>query len=239
MSVAQRDLLALPDRRHVAGTVLVATPDTARTGALARALVERGALATVAFTGQQVLSSLDSHDADLLVLDTLLAGATPASFVKAVRARSEAPLLLIGLLPPAVSPLLDAAVHVAVPAGTHEAVIAGQAAALLGLMASASVHVIHHWGPLELDVGRRQARWHGRPLDVTPLQFRILSALVLAQGDVVTKRELHRLVWGSGVVDDGERVAAHIKRIRAKLGEQPSKPSFLLTVRGEGYRLAD
>lgn len=93
-------------------------------------------------------------------------------------------------------------------------------------------------GPLRLDPSRRQAWWRCEPLELTPVQFRILTVLVGASGAVVTNRELARRVWGSEGHLDGERIFAHIRRIRKKIERDPTNPCFLLTVRGEGFRLA-
>jgi two-component system, OmpR family, KDP operon response regulator KdpE len=56
----------------------------------------------------------------------------------------------------------------------------------------------HTWGPLRLDSRRRLARWHGQPVGLTPIQFRLLLILVQAAGAVVSPMELSRRVWGHG-----------------------------------------
>jgi DNA-binding response OmpR family regulator len=94
------------------------------------------------------------------------------------------------------------------------------------------------WGPLTLDLSRRQAWWGAEPLELTPVQFRILTALVAAAGAVVSNGELARRVWGGEGHLDRERIFAHIRRIRKKIEDDPANPRFLLTVRGEGFRLA-
>ena len=74
---------------------------------------------------------------------------------------------------------------------------------------------------------------------MTRLQFRLLAALMGAEGGVLSRAELHRAIYDVAPVDDGERVVAHVRRIRQKIERDPSEPEFLLTVRGEGFRLAD
>ena len=95
------------------------------------------------------------------------------------------------------------------------------------------------WGPLELDVARRIASWRGERISLTALQFRILEVLILAAGGVVTPAELSRRVWGDESFEDRERVTAHVRRIRKLIEPDPSRPRFLLAVRGEGFRLAE
>ena len=81
--------------------------------------------------------------------------------------------------------------------------------------------------------------FNGNVIHVTPVQFRILAALVRAKGGVMSKEQLQGEAWPLSVPDDGERLVAHIRRIRTKLEPDPSRPRFLLTARGEGFRLAD
>lgn len=238
LAVTNNRVLRLPAASGSPGTALLAMDEAGRAGLVARNLADGGLFPMLAFTGRQVLQALDARPFDLVILDLDLGKPRPESLVKSLRARSEAALLAIGEPEGGSSVLTALGVHAIVAPDAPESVIAAQGAALLGLRQPKDESVVLWWGPLELDVARRQAYWKSRPVSFTPLQFRILAALVVARGAVVTKRDLQRLVWGSAVADDGERIAAHIRRIRAKLGE-PSRPRFLLTVRGEGYRLAD
>ena len=77
-----------------------------------------------------------------------------------------------------------------------------------------------------------------RALAVTPTEFKVLVALVLAKGAVVTKADLQAQLWGTKSAVDDKRLEAHIRRLRSKLGDLHGSP-FLLTVRGRGFRLAD
>ncbi len=229
----------LPGPSLVVGTALVASGDQVRVAGVARALAERGVITTVAFGSHQVLDCLDHQRADLLVIDASVTGGHPERFLGAVRTRSDAALLTIGPWGLAPHVLADAGVHAMVGAAATPTAVAAQGLALLGLRPHPDLGVLRVWGPLELDLARRGVRWDGRPVAVSPLEFRILNVLVLARGAVVTKRDLYRLVWGTAMMDDGERVVAHVKRLRDKLETEPGQPRFLLTVRGEGYRLAD
>jgi DNA-binding response OmpR family regulator len=95
------------------------------------------------------------------------------------------------------------------------------------------------WGPLTIDLGRRRAIFRGEHVSLTPLQLRILAALTEAQGQVLSREELQRVIWPGEPLDDGRRLDAHIHRIRARIGDDQDTPGFVLTVRSEGFRLAD
>ncbi len=94
------------------------------------------------------------------------------------------------------------------------------------------------WGPLALDPAMHLVWWEGTPLAVTQTEFKVLVALMLAKGAVVSKSDLQSQLWGTTTALDDKRLEAHVRRLRSKLGDVDRSP-FLLTVRGQGYRLAD
>jgi Transcriptional regulatory protein, C terminal len=95
------------------------------------------------------------------------------------------------------------------------------------------------WDPLRLDLPTRSAYWHDRLLAVSELQFRLLWALGEARGGVVGFVELSRAVYGDRGDSDRGRIQAHVARIRRLVEQDPTCPSFLLTVRGRGFRFTD
>jgi DNA-binding response OmpR family regulator len=130
-------------------------------------------------------------------------------------------------------------VHALLPCDVSPRELVDRACTLLALRGERATNRVITWGPLSIDFGRRDARWRGTPLRLTPTQFRIAAALVQARGAVLTKLELQHEVWPNSPPDSGERLVAHIRRMRGKLEVDPSHPQFLLTARGEGFRLAD
>jgi hypothetical protein len=90
--------------------------------------------------------------------------------------------------------------------------------------------------PVRIDSERRIAQVHGRPLDLTYLEFELLSHLVAHPHRVHTRDQLVTTVWGYGHVGDGRTVDVHIARLRRKLG--PEHRSSIVTVRRVGYKYA-
>ena len=207
---------------------LVAIPAPERAGELARALGRLSIVPTLAFTAEQALGCLGSDRYDVVVIDAAVgAGGLDAHF----RAAANGALVSLGA-PDAVFPAdLDADAPV-------DLVAARAAAVAAGFGARSSARVLSH-GPLELRFATRTATWCSEPMALTPAQFRILVALAAAGGAVVTARELAVMLWGKWLAGDDDRLFAHIRRIRKLIEPDPSRPRFLLTVRGEGYRLAE
>lgn len=221
------------------GKVLVGAPHPSDAGRLAQALAVSGLVPTVAFSDTQLLDFANGETFDLVVVDSSLASSKPLHMVRAVTERTDAAFVLLGTggVPPA--DLAAAGVHTQLPPSSGSQEVAACAVALLGLRPRTQVEAELRWGPLELDSRRRSARWGSSSITLTPIQFKILAVLILAQGGVVSKDQLQRLVWGRAPVDDGERIVAHIRRIRAKIEADPARPRFLLTARGEGFRLSE
>src|SRR5262249_1639788 len=92
---------------------------------------------------------------------------------------------------------------------------------------------------LELDAARDRATGSGRPVELSPLERRLLRALMEADGRTMTRDQLLDAIPGTGQSDAFDRaIDVYVKRLREKLGDDPAKPRFIATVRGVGYRAA-
>jgi two-component system KDP operon response regulator KdpE len=95
-----------------------------------------------------------------------------------------------------------------------------------------------HFGNIEVDLQRRLVRADGREVHLTPIEFRLLGCLARHAGMVLTHRHLLREVWGPSYVDQSHYLRIYMKQLRHKLEPDPTRPRFLLTETGVGYRLA-
>lgn len=95
------------------------------------------------------------------------------------------------------------------------------------------------WGPLEIHPRLYRASWYGAPLQLSPLQLRLMSLLAASAPEVVTRQHIAARVFGDTFDRSGDRLDAHVRRLRHLLEDDPSRPRFLLTVRGEGLRLGE
>ncbi|MBX9032772.1 response regulator transcription factor [Gordonibacter massiliensis (ex Traore et al. 2017)] len=93
-------------------------------------------------------------------------------------------------------------------------------------------------GDLVLDLGSYEAVKAGRPLDLTAKEFEILSFMAQHPGQVFTRDQLFENVWGEDVVSDANTITVFIRKIREKVEDDPSKPRYVLTVWGVGYKFA-
>jgi two-component system phosphate regulon response regulator PhoB len=91
-------------------------------------------------------------------------------------------------------------------------------------------------GPIRVDVDAHRAFVDGAPIQLTPLEFRLLATLMARLGRVQSREQLLEDVWGMSSELETRTVDTHVKRLREKLG---SGRDLLETVRGIGYRLVD
>jgi len=95
---------------------------------------------------------------------------------------------------------------------------------------------VFRFGDVEVDLGRYEVRRGGRPLKLTPTEFKLLAALIRHRGRALTRDQLLDLAWGQGVFVTDRVVDNQIVSLRKKIESKPSKPRYLLNVRGVGYR---
>ena len=99
---------------------------------------------------------------------------------------------------------------------------------------------VHHIGETSLDFRKYEATRKGVKIDFTPLEFQLLQFFVRKRESVLSRIELLEHVWGEhNVVISLRTIDTHVANIRKKLEDDPSKPEFIINIRGVGYKLTD
>lgn len=91
-------------------------------------------------------------------------------------------------------------------------------------------------GPFTLDIYAKTFYKNDKEIDVTPTEFAILKNFIESKGKAMTRDEIMAQTWGENYSNDTKIVDVNIRRIRAKIEEDPAKPQFIETVWGTGYR---
>jgi DNA-binding response OmpR family regulator len=99
---------------------------------------------------------------------------------------------------------------------------------------AAGTDEVHHFKDLELNVLTYQAALAGRPIDLTYMEYELLRFFIEHQGRVWSREQLLSKVWGYEYYGGARTVDVHVRRLRAKLGEE--RASWITTVRSVGYR---
>jgi len=94
-------------------------------------------------------------------------------------------------------------------------------------------------GPLTIDSESHTVRLDGVPINLTPLEYRLLTILAAAPGRVFSRAQLLDQVWGNNYFGDEHVLEVHIANLRKKLGDDPARPRFIFPVRSVGYRFGE
>ncbi|MBI4589207.1 MAG: response regulator [Candidatus Rokubacteria bacterium] len=92
-------------------------------------------------------------------------------------------------------------------------------------------------GDLQVDLARRGVTLAGQEVHLTPIEYRLLTTLIRHAGKVLTHRQLLTEVWGPSHADQAHYLRVYMGQLRRKLEADPTRPRYLLTESGVGYRL--
>lgn len=94
-------------------------------------------------------------------------------------------------------------------------------------------------GSLVVDLAVRRVQRDGVEVHLTPIEYKLLTTLAQHRGKVLTHRHLLREVWGAAHVESPQYLRIYMRALRHKIEPEPTRPRYLLTEVGVGYRLAD
>jgi two-component system alkaline phosphatase synthesis response regulator PhoP len=191
------------------------------------------------------LKLAQSSRPDIVILDIMLPGMdgidvlrelrrTSSTYIIMLSAKSEETDRIVGLT-------LGADDYVTKPFSPRE-LVARVKAALRRLSAPPSTitaPAVLEFRRLRIDAGRRQVWKDDLPVELTEIEFDILWTLARHRGLVLTRQQILSHVWGEDYYGEERVVDVHIGKIRRKLEDDPDQPSFIVTVRGVGYRFED
>lgn len=195
---------------------------------------------TEAQTAQRGVSAARADKPDLILLDLGLPDAEGTEVIRSVRQWSPVPIVVLSArsMEQQKVQALDQGAddYVTKPFGAPE-LLARIRAALRRHARGRQPTAITHIGNLELDLGQRTAHGVHGEIHFTPIECRLLECLMRGGGRIVTQEQIIREVWGPGREDDTRNLRVAVRSLRRKLEPEPSRPRFLLTEAGIGYRL--
>ena len=192
-------------------------------------------------TKAQALALLASRPPDALVLDLVLPDGQGVEVCREVRRWSRLPILVLSAVGDEREKVraLDAGAddYVTKPFGTDE--LLARLRAVMRRSADQSGGSELSIGDLVIDVPDRRVVRGGQEVHLTPIEFDLVRVLAQHGGRLVTHRQLLQEVWGPEYGQETHYLRVHVAHIRAKLEVDPSRPQYLITEPGVGYRLRD
>lgn len=181
-----------------------------------------------------------AHKPDLLLVDLGLPDRDGVDLIHRVRAWSSVPIIVLSARTAEQQKIaaLDAGAddYVTKPFAAAE-LLARVRAALRRTATGSSRSPTLSLGGRVIDLGRREVIEGDRELHLTPLEYRVLENLARHPGTIVKQDALIREVWGPAQVGDTRSLRVCIRNLRAKLEPEPTRPRYILTEAGLGYRL--
>ena len=224
-------------------TILIVEDEENLSDPLAFLLGKEGFETKIAPDGPTALQLFDSEDIDLVLLDLMLPGMSGTEVCRKLRAESSVPIIMVTARDSEIDKVvgleLGADDYVTKPYSTRELVARIRAVLRRGgegEQSQAESQEILEGGRVKMDVERHTVLIDGTPVPMPLKEFDLLEYLMRNAGRVLTRGQLIDRIWGADYVGDTKTLDVHVKRLRTKIEEQPSKPKQLVTVRGLGYK---
>ena len=218
--------------------VLVVDDEAAIRRFLRVALNGQGFIVSEAATGQDALRTITLERPDLIILDLGLPDIDGVEVTRRLREWSQVPVIILSVREQEADKIsaLDAGAddYLTKPFGVGE--LLARIRTVLRRQTAGISEPVFNLGGLTVDLTQRLVMVGGKEVQLTPTEYDILKALVIHAGKVLTSRYLLRLVWGEGY-DDLHLLRVNISNLRHKLEPDPSRPTYIHTEPGVGYRL--
>ena len=205
-------------------------------------LLEReGYDVSIAEDGLKAVEMFELHGADIILLDLMLPGLPGTEVCRAIRAKSMVPIIMLTAKDTEIDKVvgleLGADDYVTKPYSSRELLARIRAVLRRGqAQGSEGSSTVLEAGGVRVDVDRYVVTVRGEDMQLPLKEFELLEMLVRNAGRVMTREQLIDRVWGSDYVGDTKTLDVHVKRLRTKIEENPSKPELLVTLRGLGYK---
>jgi two-component system, OmpR family, response regulator RegX3 len=220
--------------------ILVVEDEESFSDALSFMLKREGFEVTVAADGNAAVSEFDTNGADLVLLDLMLPGISGTEVCKNIRGKSNVPIIMVsakdGEIDKVLGLELGADDYVTKPFSSRELLARVRAVLRRHGEIDELVPLVVEAGPVRMDVDRHVVTVRGAAVPMPLKEFDLLEMLVRNSGRVMTRGQLIDRVWGADYVGDTKTLDVHVKRLRAKIEEDPANPVHLVTVRGLGYK---
>ncbi|MCZ7629091.1 MAG: response regulator transcription factor [Microthrixaceae bacterium] len=232
---------------------MVVEDEEAFVDALSVGLAREGFEVEVCRDGGEALRRFEEVAPDLVLLDVMLPTISGVDVCRELRRHSDVPIIMVTARAAEIDTVVGLEVgaddYVAKPYRLRELVARmravirrhrprggpGEESGLEGSDEVAAGTLLVE-GEVSLDIARHEVRVHGDLVTLPLKEFEVLSLLMENPGRVIERSTLIDVVWGYDYVGDTKTLDVHIKRLRAKIEDDPANPRRITTIRGLGYK---
>jgi two-component system alkaline phosphatase synthesis response regulator PhoP len=223
------------------GRILVVEDEPEMEFLLRENLEYEGFDVTVAGTGEEALAAVAEDPFALVVLDVMLPGLSGFAVCRELRSRGvQTPIIMLTARAAESDRVmgldLGADDYVAKPFGVRELLARVRAQLRRGAARSHAADAVM-LGDVCVDLRQQLVTRRGRPVDMSTREFELLRYFLSHRGEVVSREQLLRDVWGYNQVVVTRTVDTFVAKLRCHIEPVPHEPRYLVTVHGTGYRL--
>lgn len=239
----------LQERRCVCmqKTILLVEDDPSISNMVKTYLTNESFQVTCVFDGEEAVKAFKDQDYDLVLLDLMLPKLNGMEFLQLVRTKSYIPVIIMsakdGDADKALGLGLGADDYITKPFSMVELAARVKAAIRRSTQyivpqteESGAVIQVHE---IELDTENHRAAKNGNEINLTSKEWKILCLFFENQKKVFTKEQIYRSVWEDDYYGDEHIINTHMSRLREKIETTPSKPAYIKTIWGIGYKLGE
>jgi two-component system response regulator RegX3 len=224
------------------GPILVIEDEEALVGAVCYQLEREGFEAVSALDGLSGLDLFQERGPALVILDLMLPHINGLDLCRIIRSKSKVPIIILTAKDAESDKVagleIGADDYVTKPFSMRELVTRVRAQLRRASMYAEPTESGNLFvGPIHMDRQCHEVYVRGRFVDLPPKEFALLEAFMLRPGKLVTREILLSEVWGVEFFGDTRTLDVHVRRLRAKIEEDPRRPQHVMTVRGLGYKL--
>ncbi len=221
--------------------VVIVEDEAAVARMVSSALQRDGYTTQVAGTSEAALEVIEEFKPDLVVLDLMLPDADGFDLCRRLRRDHTFPIIILTARTDEVDRVagleIGADDYVVKPFSVRELIARVRALLRRQEMVAATDKAREFDDDyLVIDLDRPSVSVNGKPVALSPLERRLLEALLTHRGHARTRRQLLEEAWGSAEYTDARTVDVHVQSLRQKLEPDPKDPRYIETVRGIGYR---
>jgi two-component system KDP operon response regulator KdpE len=223
-------------------TILVVDDEPVIVRLLRANLEGAGFRVSSASDGEEAVACIERDQPDLVILDIMLPKLDGFAVCRAIREFSRVPVLMLTARTAEIDLIhgyeVGADDYLAKPFSAAELLVRVQALLRRSKWPEQLAQRRNfRAGPIEIDFAVHHVTVNGRPVKLTPTEYRLLVYLATNANRVISHRELLRAVWGPEYGEEAEYLRVYTRYLRQKLEGDPSNPRYLLTQAGAGYML--
>jgi two-component system response regulator RegX3 len=190
--------------------------------------------------GESAVEIFTKEGADLVLLDLMIPKLNGKDVCKALRTDSDVPIIMLTAKDTEIDKVIGFEIgaddYVTKPYSKNELLARMKAVLRRSGGPREAENGILEAGPIRMDIERHTVFFNDEKVNMPLKEFELLELLLENRNRVLTRGQIIDRVWGSNYFGDTKTLDVHIKRLRSKIEDDPSRPVHLLTVRGLGYK---